>query len=550
MLPLVILLACRGPADDTDPNGDADTDADSDSDTDTDTDTAADHSAAFEKLRKKVERDLADSYATGAQVAIWYDGEIIFSEGFGSAHPDEDVPVTPTTLFQIGSDTKKLTALALLQQAEAGRLSIDDTLAEALPELTFARDPSWSEDMTLHHLLSHQTSLYDYTPWDHAPDDGELAARAYGRFAENEYRMGAPGLFWNYSNPNFSLAGLATEEADGRPWADVLEDDVFAPLGMTRSFARLEDVAADGEYATGYGLTITNVEEFEVLITADMDYTVGTVEMADQVDNAYTRPAGLVWATAEDMVKVGAFLIDGDTAVLSDASRAAITTGHVGLYPGVDPADLGYGYGVMTIKGFYASDTEFYETPLWQHGGNTLTMTSAFYVLPEARLAVSILSNGYGDDFTRTAVVALTEIAELPEPIDPPSLLEPPENLDAYAGTWEDPYGVGTIDITWDGSDLRIDMPDLEAAGVDVADTLTPYAKDLFLVTIDGYAYDIRFYDGGGGEPDEYIVNRLFVARKWTAPEAAPPPVRPLSAAAFELHRRSPTLPLLPRVGR
>lgn len=483
----------------------------------------------MEVLQPSLESDLTRNRAAGVSVAVWMDDTIV-AFGLGERHPTDGGEITPDTLFQIGSDTKKMTAIAVLQRVAEGSLSLDDTLATALPELRFAKDPSWSERITVHHLLSHQGGLFDYTPWDDAPEDAELAERAYGRFADNEWAMAPGGVFWNYCNPGFSLAGLITEEADGRAWADILSEDLYAPLGMDRTFGRLTEVVADGDYATGRGvIVISGGDSFDFWGT-DAEYEMGVLEMEDQLDNGFTRPAGLVWSTATDQMKLARFLVDGDERVLPDALREQISTAQVHLSPIAE--DQSYGYGLMVLDGLRLGDG-YYEVPLWAHGGNTLTMTSAFYVLPEQRFGISILSNSYGDDFSETVAEAIAAFADLPAPSEAPSYPEP-EDLESYAGTWVDEYGLGEITLTWDGEDVLIDIPALTEAGYTVRGTLTPVVKDVFYAYIDNVPYDLTFVDGEDGTPHKYMRNRLFVGVQEDDGDSARHARRPLDRAAID----------------
>lgn len=480
---------------------------------------------AFAAIREAVAQDLKRSpYASGASVAIWYQGKIIFAEGFGSAHPEKEQEVLPTTLFQIGSDTKKLTAIALLQEVEAGNLALDTSLAQALPQLQFQKNPSLSSEITPHHLISHQTALYDYTPWSSLPDDGELASVAYGRFAENEHGYAPPGSYWNYSNPNFSLAGLVVEETEGRPYADVLEEKVLRPLGLEHSYARQSEVEAVGDYATGKGLFFPNgLDSFETFGETP-EYEVRTVEMSEQSDNAFIRPAGLVWSTASDMAMLGAFLIHGNSAVLSDSLREQMVTPQALLNPTV-PGQY-YGYGMMLFDGFHIGADTYIARPLWEHGGNTMTMTSAIYVLPEDDFVLTVLSNGYGDNFTNTAVTALQGIVSLPAPSEAPAVPEA-SDLESYVGTWEDPNGIGSITLTWVDDHLEVSVPSLEAGGHKVKSTLTPAFKDVFYLRVDNYDYDVTFVDGADGTPHKYLRNRQFGGTLQEIQALRSPEVRP-----------------------
>jgi CubicO group peptidase (beta-lactamase class C family) len=86
-------------------------------------------------------------------VAIWRAGHIIYREGFG-VRDELGGPATPDTLFQIGSDTKKITAIALLRQVDAGVITLDDTVTE----LELAAAPEQLSKTTVHDLLAHQSA--------------------------------------------------------------------------------------------------------------------------------------------------------------------------------------------------------------------------------------------------------------------------------------------------------------------------------------------------------------------------------------------------------
>jgi len=210
------ILACSDKGDDsTAAESDADTDADSDTDTDTDTDADPITKDDAEAIVDRATLDISAGYASGAQIAVWYDGHVAYHWEVGT-NPASGDPITDDMLFQIGSDTKKLTAMTVLQQEAAGTLSRNDTLASVIGDYEVAQDPDWSAAVTLHDLISHQGETFDYTPWDSAPDDSDLAVRA-DVFAKRGWIHAPPGTYWNYSNTNFSLAGLAVEVASGRP---------------------------------------------------------------------------------------------------------------------------------------------------------------------------------------------------------------------------------------------------------------------------------------------------------------------------------------------
>src|SRR5207244_582477 len=121
----------------------------------------------------------------------------------------------------------------------------------------------------------HQGGIVDGV--DSGPDttDAELESYALGQFARTYYPLAPPGRIWNYSNPNYSIAGLLDQTLDGRNWPDIIEQDLLPELGMTRTVARRSEV--DGDYALGF-------------TSAGADATA----VGETWGAAFSRPAGLV----------------------------------------------------------------------------------------------------------------------------------------------------------------------------------------------------------------------------------------------------------------
>jgi len=481
-------------------------------------DTAEPELTEVEPLIEALRSDLAASSAYSVSAAVYRDGEVLWADAFGELGPDGGAP-TASTLYQIGSTTKQMTAVGLLQRVEAGEVALDDTLEELLPELEFRLDPTWDDLVEVEHLLTHQGAFYDWLDWAATDDDDALANCSYGTYARLYFLMNEPGRFWNYSNPNFVFAGLITEELDDeRAWPDIMVDDVFEPLGMGRTWLRRAEVEDDGDFALSWGYGISALQTG----------IQGHVDMDDMPDPGWARPAGLVWSTPTQMMAWADFLLHGDQDVLGDELREQMMEERVNtLYYGDESH---YGYGLMVDRGFASSETAYYPVPVVQHGGNTLSFTSHFYLLPEQDCAISILSSGYGTDFSHSILTGLTTLCEgLPDPIALPGVEFDPDRLDDHVGHYTDPWNVGEILISRLGNGLQIEAPTLEQYGYDVSPDLYTAGSQLFYVSIDGTWYDLTFIPEVEGGSSRWIRNRAFVVtRDDDEADEAAPPARPL----------------------
>lgn len=487
--------------------------------------------ARFDPLVEALQQDLGASDAFGVSVAVLEKGEVTFAQAFGSKDGDGVEPLTPQTLMQIGSTTKQLTAAALLRKVESGDLGLDDDLEATLPSLEFALDPTWDDQILVRHLISHQGGLADYTEWNQLSDDARLASFTYGGFAATEYLMNPPGAFWNYSNPNFSLAGLITEELDTRAWPDIMTEDVFLPLGMDRTFLRKTEVEADGDYSLSYGLASAG------------DSTPGKVTMGQMGDSAWVRPAGLAWTTPTQMASWARFLIEGDESVLSSALRSEITSEQVDT--GFVSGNLHYGYGMFVWRGYLTEDETWYPVRVWEHGGNTLSFTNAMFILPDQEFAIVITSSGFGTDFSHSVDVAIESLVDLPQPTEAPVYEVDSSTFGRHVGTYSDPFNVGDVTITQENDQLAISMPDLVAAGFNVDPILVAISSEIFVVMIDGTPLDLTFIPSTPGGDSTYIRNRIFVASR-PGGQATVAPSSPPSRASIERALRSARVEGLP----
>lgn len=190
---------------------------------------AAPPAAAQGPLPKRVDAfvnaELARQRVPGVAIGIVRQGKVVLAKGYGFANLEHRVPVRPETLFQSGSLGKQFTAMAVMLQVEAGRLSLSDSVTKFLPEA-----PATWRDITVRHLLTHTSGLADLEgALDPRKDytEEELARFCYGLPLEF-----SPGSRWSYSNSGYVLLGIIVSRAAGTFYGNVLTEQVFKPAGM------------------------------------------------------------------------------------------------------------------------------------------------------------------------------------------------------------------------------------------------------------------------------------------------------------------------------
>jgi D-alanyl-D-alanine carboxypeptidase len=225
----------------------------------------------------------------------------------GYANRDSQTPVTPGTLFAIGSITKSMTALALLQLHDAGQLDLDAPVRSYLPWFAIQ---SLGGPVLVHQLLSHTAGL----PGDFTWEPGYLYQIVALRNAKTLF---GPGTFWMYSNDGYATAGAILARLDGRFWEQSLTARVLAPIGMTASSAVFTPEGMAGA-AVGYQFRDNDRP-------ASQNPPLVASPPIDFVD-----PAGSVLSTPEDMARYMRFYLNGGVTVdgrrlISASTFAAMT---------------------------------------------------------------------------------------------------------------------------------------------------------------------------------------------------------------------------------
>jgi CubicO group peptidase (beta-lactamase class C family) len=357
----------------------------------------------FTPLLKTIKAEMAAQKVPGLAVAIVQNGNIIFQQGFGDRHLETKDPVTTSTLFRIGSTTKPLTVIGLMQLVEAGKLNLDDPVVKYLPE--FKVNPQ----ITIRQIISHTSGMADMgNPY------GRTDPAALKDFISSftpQSAFAPPGVVLSYSNPGFSTAGLVIEKVSGMPYTDYMAKYVFPMLKMSRTTLN-SNVAMTYPLAVGYETKLTGIEP-----------------VRPNPDNAAEYPAGFAFSTVEDLANLTLFLLqDGQLngkSLLNTSSVQLMKTPVQQL----KPLQVGYGLGL-----FIAEERG---TSVIGHGGGINGYSSYLKTIPSANLGVVILANksNFNADPIFQSVVDLFSNLPKPQTEIPPQL--DAAALAAYAGEYE-----------------------------------------------------------------------------------------------------------------
>jgi CubicO group peptidase (beta-lactamase class C family) len=306
----------------------------------------------------------ARARVSGATLGIWSDGREVLA-AYGVLNSATRVPVTPDSLFQVGSITKIWTATMIMQLIGEGALSLDTTVADALPGIRLGRSDV-SDQVTVQHLLTH-TSGIDGDIFTDTGRGDECVERYVGELAAAT-RTFPVGAAYSYCNSGYVLLGRIIEVLDGRSWDESLRGRLTGPLALTRTVTLPEEAilhrAAVGHDSAGVPVRVWGLPR-----------SIG--------------PAGLITATAGDLLTfarlhlAGGILPDGQR-ILSEASVLAMRQPRAAIPDFALPgAAIGLGWRLGSWGG----------RAVFGHDGDTVGQSAYLWIDPEARLAVCLLTN-------------------------------------------------------------------------------------------------------------------------------------------------------------
>jgi len=328
---------------------------------------------AWQRAVESMDRYARADSSVGAGMVMVQDGKIVAEHFVGWGDRERNEPAESRTIWHWGSITKTLTAVALMQLVDRGKLSLDDAVTKWVPETRRIHNPFGSMDLvTVRMLLAHNSGLQSGTwPWsDGAPWEPFEPTEWSQLVAMMPYMKlsFSPGERYQYSNPGFVYAARIIEAITGDPWQGYIQKNLFAPLGITTSYFG----------ATPWHLTRWRSNNYR--LTADSGIQSGGREF----DPGITIPNGGWNAPLGDLAKWASFL----TGAARD-STATATLGRATLESMWQPI-VQAGAEAMGTS-FFVSNRE--GRRIIGHTGTQANFRSFLYFSPDTRRAVIAVVN-------------------------------------------------------------------------------------------------------------------------------------------------------------
>lgn len=273
--------------------------------------------ARADPVDRLIQAEMKRRHIPGLALAVVRDGKPIKVKGYGLADIENNVRVTPESVFELASIGKTFTATAIMMLVEEGRLRLDDTIDRYLPD-----PPEAWKAITIRHLLTHTAGLSDrFESVQFGPYVGK--AEMYDGVRKDE-ASARPGERWSYSDPGYFLLGMILEKASGTSWSEFLNERIFRPLGLTATSTQ-DLTTILPRRVHGYGrrggkwINIRRVVEMELFSFGGLFSTVGDLAKWDAA--LYT----------EKLLKRSSLEQMWTPATLSDGSRVASWDGSYGL---------------------------------------------------------------------------------------------------------------------------------------------------------------------------------------------------------------------------
>jgi CubicO group peptidase (beta-lactamase class C family) len=340
------------------------------------------------KIEAIVESEKAKLNIPGLSVAIAVNNQLLFSKGFGTSDLENAVLAKATTAYRTASVAKAMTATAVMQLVEQGKIDLDAPMQKYC-----AAFPEKGSVITVRHLLAHQSGIRHYKNRVEAAGTEHYSSVIDSLKAfKDDPLLFEPGAKYSYTTYGYVVLGCVLEGASGMKYEEYLQKNIFQPAGMERT--RVDDVfAIIPDRARGY----VKLDINSMLMLSEgarKQIKVGGVINAPLHDTSGKIPGGGLVSTAADLVMF-AIAVNAGKLVKQSTLEQMWTE-----QKAKEGKETGYGFGWNVYK--------FGEQRVILHGGNQAGARSELRILPDKGIAIAVMTN-LSDADIREIMKGLTE---------------------------------------------------------------------------------------------------------------------------------------------
>jgi len=360
-------------------------------------------------IHREIQADVAHGVVPGLSIAVAKDGKILWQEGFGWADVERKTRATANTRYYIASVTKTITATAIVQLQERGKLRLDNPVNDYLGSAKL-HSPLWKvSDATIRRVLSHTAGLTTFYR-------SCLAGKPGCAIDEEIERYGIvfwhPGDRFDYSNLDYGILGEVIERTSGKSLNSYLKDEVFNPLGM---------------HDCGFTLS-PSASRTAAAQTAAAQYDEHTHKRSPLTVSGHPGASALR-CSAHDLLLFGGFSLKDTPNTGSVLSSTAIDEMHR-AQANTGEGQYGLGWWIKEQSGYHIISAQ----------GGTTDSYALLQLVPSEDLAVVVIANSYADFVSglgdNILSALLPKFAPKPEPT-PGTTVPPDSNRPAaLAGKW------------------------------------------------------------------------------------------------------------------
>jgi len=376
-----------------------------------------------------VENDLGESGVPAASYSFVYRDELLASGGIGFADPGDRRKADADTLYSICSISKLFTSIAVMQLRDAGKLDLDEGIGDSVPWFASLTDAHPADEpISIRRALTHSAGLprESDSPYWSGPDFDFPTSEQIRERLPSQQTLYPSGRYFQYSNLGMSLLGEVIAARAGRPWSEVVEEEILVPLGMNDTYTSVPEAHATGRLAAGFSARRGSPDR-ERLALFDVEGIGPAAGMASSANDL------AIFASWQLRLRA-----DGGDKVLNAATLREMQRVHW-----VDPDwKTTWGLGFSVVK---RDDTTWA-----RHGGGCPGYYTEFAILPKEELGIVVLTNAIQSNHTLYARKAAAVLAPAVEaaskgPADPPERVS---GFDRYVGVYDSVWGREAI-VRW-----------------------------------------------------------------------------------------------------